>query len=286
MKQLAIIGYPVGHSLSPVMYNAAFPAMAIDATFELWPTPLADLPDAIKRLRGPDVVGVCVTVPHKQNVMPLLEAIDPAAKAIGAVNCIVKGQDGRLTGHNTDKYGFVRSLREAGCEPQGMNVLVLGSGGSALAVGYGLAEAGVAAITVAGRTPANVAATVEHLLASTPRPLPIEPAGWHDTPFDTAAARADLIVNCTPIGMRHTAAEDDSPLRDDHLRPEVWVYDLVYNPLETALLRQAAKFGARPVGGLEMLIYQAVGCIDNWLHIEAPVDIMRRAARVALEARE
>jgi len=286
MTRLAIIGYPVGHSLSPVMYNAAFPVMGVDATFEAWATPLSDLPDAIKRLRGPDVVGVCVTVPHKQNVIPLLDAVDPAAKAIGAVNCIVKGEDGRLTGHNTDKYGFVRSLREAGCEPEGLRVLILGSGGSALAVGYGLAEAGVASITIAGRTAANVRATVEHLMVSTQRPLAIDGIGWHGAAFDTAAAGAGLIVNCTPIGMRHTPAEAESPLRDDHLRPGLWVYDLVYNPLETVLLGQAAKLGARPIAGLEMLIYQAVGCIDNWLRLDAPVEIMRTAAQGALEARE
>src|SRR5688572_26582136 len=109
MKLLSIIGYPIAHSISPDIYNAAFPAMGIAARFEKWATPPQEVPSAIERLRGPEMLGMCVTVPHKEAVMSLIDAVDPAAEAVGAVNCIVKEPDGRLTGHNTDKYGFIRS---------------------------------------------------------------------------------------------------------------------------------------------------------------------------------
>src|SRR6266545_1993604 len=136
MPKMAIIGYPLGHTLSPAMYEAAYPVMAIDATFEVWATPPQNLPAAIERVRGQDMLGICVTVPHKEAVMGLVDEIDPTARAIGAVNCIAKSPDGRLVGYNTDRYGFIRSLREAGCEPEGLRALILGAGGSAHAVAF------------------------------------------------------------------------------------------------------------------------------------------------------
>ncbi len=136
----AIIGYPLGHSMSPAIHNAAYRAMGLDLTFEAWSTPPEDVPAAVARLREPEMLGMNVTVPHKQAVMPLLDEVDATARAIGAVNTIVK-QDGRLVGYNTDRYGFIRSLREAGCDPAGKHVVILGYGGSERAVAYGLAEA-------------------------------------------------------------------------------------------------------------------------------------------------
>jgi shikimate dehydrogenase len=283
LNQLAIVGWPIGHSLSPVMYNAAFPAMGIAAKYEPWPTRPEELPAAIERLRGADMLGMNVTVPHKQAVMPLLDEIDAAAKAIGAVNCIAKDVAGRLIGHNTDKYGFIRSLREAGCEPAGLQALLLGSGGSARAVGFGLIEAGVTTLTIAGRTSANVSELARHLREAGVGAASIDEIGWGESELAGACATAELIVNCTPIGMLHTAAESESPVGRAMLKPGQWVYDLVYNPIETVLLREASAAGARPVGGLEMLVYQAVESVRHWTEREAPVDIMRDAARQALK---
>src|SRR5690349_10218738 len=129
MKRFAIIGDPIGHSISPAMYNAVFPAMGIEARYDAWHTPDKDVGTALDRLRKePEMVGMNVTVPHKAAVIPLVDEISPEAKAIGAVNCIVK-VDGRLVAYNTDKTGYVRSLREsAGCEPKGMRCVVLGAG--------------------------------------------------------------------------------------------------------------------------------------------------------------
>jgi shikimate dehydrogenase len=282
---MAIIGYPLGHTLSPAMYEAAFPAMGMDATFEAWATPPQNVPAAIERVRGQDMLGICVTVPHKEVVMGLIDSIDPTAKAIGAVNCIAKSADGRLVGYNTDRYGFIRSLREAGCEPEGLRAVILGAGGSAHAVAFGLAEAGIASIAIANRSRERLRTTVEHL-RETSGAVSIEASGWQDDSVTDACRSADLIVNCTSVGMTGTPAGDESPLRPGDVRPGVWVYDLVYRPLETVLLRAARKAGAKPVAGLEMLIYQAVECLRLWTGKEAPVDIMRKAAYDGLGIKE
>ena len=282
MNLLAIIGYPIRHSLSPAIYNAAFDAMGVDARFEAWSTPPDEVPAALRRLREPEMLGLSVTVPHKEAVIPLLDELDATARAIGAVNCIAKDGEGRLIGHNTDKDGFLRSLRAAGFEPEGKRAVVLGAGGAAHAVAYGLAEAGVASLALAGRTPARVAAAAAHLRASAPRPVVVEALGWQDEAFAAACRAADLVVNCTPIGMRHTEGEGESPLAAGHLRPGLWVFDTVYTPPETALLRQARAAGARPIAGLDMLLFQAVACLRYWTGREAPLDIMRQAALRAL----
>jgi shikimate dehydrogenase len=280
-----IIGHPLGHSLSPVIHNAGFAALGLDVSYEAWPTPPEELAAAVQRLHGPDYLGMSVTIPHKQAIMPLLDAIDPAAAAIGSVNTVAK-REGRLIGHNTDKEGFLRPLRKAGCDPAGLRALVLGVGGSERAIAYGLVEAGVAAITLAGRRPDRVDAAAAHLAASAPGRAEIHRLAWQPEALIAAAAEAGIVVNCTPIGMRHTAEEHESPLPAAALRPELWVYDIVYNPLETDLLRLARAAGARVIAGLEMLVYQAAAQQALWTGREPPVDIMLKAAEVALAARE
>lgn len=280
-----IVGYPLGHSLSPVIHNAGFEALGLDVHYEAWPTPPDELAAAVVRVREPDFLGLSVTIPHKQTVMALLDEIDPVAAAIGSANTVVK-RDGRLIGYNTDKDGFIQPLRRAGCDPAGLRALVLGVGGSERAVAYGLAEAGVASIALAGRRPERVEAAATHLEETTPRELRIQRVAWTDEALARAATAADLIVNCTPIGMRHTAEEHDSPLPVSALRLGVWVYDIVYNPLETELLRLAHKAGCDVVAGLEMLVYQAAAQQVLWTGREPPVDIMLKAGEAALVERE
>jgi shikimate dehydrogenase len=286
VKRLAIIGYPIGHSLSPVIYNAAFPAMGFDASFEAWATLPEDVAKAIARLReDSDMAGMSVTVPHKEAVMPFLDEIDPHAKAIGAVNCITK-EGRRLTGNNTDHYGFIRSLREAGCDPGGMRAVILGAGASAHTVAYALAEAGAESIAIANRTQDRLNATLSHVRASAPKAIALAGLGWQDESVTKACKNADLIVNTTSVGMEGGPAPGESPLRPSDLHEGVWVFDLVYRPLQTALLRDAVKAGARPVAGLEMLVYQGARCVELWTGMEPPVDIMREAALEALGLRE
>jgi shikimate dehydrogenase len=282
MKRLAIIGDPIGHSLSPAMYNAAFPAMGIDARYEAWPTPPSELPAAIRKLRGEEMMGMNVTVPHKAAVMPLIDAVEDTASSIGAVNCLVKDAEGRITGHNTDRYGFIRSLREAGCDPAGIDAVVLGAGGSAHAVAYALAEAGAGSLAVANRSRGRLEAFASHFEATAPHRLQLTLLGWRDDSVTSACRAAGLIVNCTSVGMSGTAAVDDSPLAVGDITAGSWCYDLVYRPIETVFLRQALAAGARPIAGLGMLVYQAVESVRLWTGRDGPVDIMRSAARAEL----
>ena len=285
MKKLAIIGSPLAHSVSPVIYNAAFAVMGIDANYEAWPTPVGAVDAALERLRGAEMMGMNVTVPHKELVLSLLDDVDSSALAIGAVNCIVKA-DERLVGYNTDKSGFIDSIRQAGFDPAGTDALVLGAGGSARAVCFGLAEAGAANISVAGRTPKKTQNLVADLSANRWQQANFEGVAWQDDAFFIACRHADLVVNCTPVGMRHTDAEQDSPMPAESLTPNLWICDLVYNPRETVLVQDARKAGAHVVGGLEMLVLQAVESIRLWTGQEPPVDIMRKAALDALRENE
>jgi shikimate dehydrogenase len=267
------------------MHNAAFQAMAVDARYEAWEIPEADIPASIEKLRQPNALGMQVTVPHKQAVMQLLDSVDATAGAIGAVNTVVK-QDGALVGTNTDKYGFIRSLREAGCDPAGMKVLVLGVGGTERAVTCGLAEAGASFIVLAGRQRERVEQAATQLRSIAPRSMRVSGLLWDADDLSDACSEADLVVNCTPIGMRHTAEEAESPVDGASLRRGAWVCDVVYNPLETKLLRLASEGGAKTVGGLEMLVYQGGAAIQLWTGREPPIDIMRSAALKALNERQ
>jgi shikimate dehydrogenase len=280
-----IIGFPLDHSMSPPMHNAGFAALGLDVQYEAWSIRIEELPAAVQRLRGDDMLGISVTVPYKQAVMPLLDAIDPAADAIGSVNTLVK-RGRSLAGHNTDKDGFVRSLREAGCDPGGLRALVLGAGGAERAVAYGLVEAGVASIALAGRNAERLRAAATQLEETKPRDVTITQVSFDDASLAAAAADAGLIVNTTPIGMRHSPQEGASPLPASALRPGLWVVDIVYNPLETPLLRLAREAGAHAVDGLAMLVYQGMAQQQLWTGREPPRDIMRDAALAAMAARE
>ena len=255
--------------------------MGIEARCEAWVTPPEALEDTVSRLRAAETLGANVTVPHKEAVITLLDAVDPAAAAISAVNCIVN-HAGRLTGHNTDMYGFLRSLREAGFEPHGCQALVLGAGGAARAVVFALAKAGAEGVVVSGRTAAKAEALAADLKRALAGRSPINSCPWQGEAFVAACRQADLIVNTTPMGTRHSEVAGDSPLETGLMRPGALVYDLVYNPPETPLLARAKAAGARAVSGLDMLIYQGAESIRLWTGREPPIDVMRAVAAKAL----
>jgi shikimate dehydrogenase len=277
MKTAALIGYPLAHSVTPAMYAPAFAAMGIEAACEKWVTRPDELEARVRALREPSMFGANVTVPHKEAVLPLLDEVDAAALAIGAINCIVRQEQGTLKGYNTDKYGFLRSLREAGCQPEGKTVVLLGAGGAARAVLVGLIEAGAGSVTVANRSRERAETLVRELGAG--RASAVE-WGGHD--FQDACARAELVVNSTPMGTAHTDMAVESPVEARCFRPGAFAFDLVYNPAVTPFLDLAAKAGARPVSGLDMLIYQGAESIRLFTGREAPVEIMRDAALKAL----
>ena len=280
-QQVGLFGYPLSHSISPAFQQAALDHCSIPARYQRWAVPPERLPAEVERLRADDRLGANVTIPHKEAVAGLVDEVDEVARRLRAVNTIVKA-GGRLVGRNTDEYGFIRSLRETGeLDPEGKNAALLGAGGAARAAAFGLAGAGVARLTIANRTPERA----EALAAEARRDgcdVRAVPAAA-DTLADVCR-EADLVVNATSVGMRHAPAEGESPLPDGAIRPGAIVFDMVYTPTDTPLLKQAAAASARPVGGLPMLVFQGAASFEMWTGVEAPVRVMFAAAEAAMAA--
>ena len=282
-----IIGWPIAHSISPRFQQAALDALGIAAEYRPYAVPPDGVAAFVAGLRTPGVSGINVTVPHKEAVIPHLDEIDDWAAAAGAVNTIVH-RDGRLAGYNTDGYGFLRALKEeGGFDPAGRRALILGAGGSARGVVQALLRDGIGRLDIANRTPARAAALAE-LAADRKVPaaaLPLSADALSDALSDAAAA-ADLIVNCTSLGMTHGPDENASPLATAQIPAGALVYDLVYNPLRTPLLRAAEQAGAATLGGIAMLVYQGAAAFELWHQRPAPVAAMMDAAIAAMSERE
>lgn len=282
MKRAGVIGFPLGHSLSPVIFQTAFESAGVDGAYEAWETPEAELAARIEGLRADDVLGANVTIPYKEAVLPLLDRLDETAEAVGAVNTIVKEEDA-LAGYNTDVRGFDRALREDGAfDPHGKRAVVAGAGGAARAVAFALIEGRASVVLVIGRTPKRMTQLVNDLRGRTSAGITISWTQWGDGTFLRGLPEADLVVNCTPAGTRGGGSEDDALIPADLLPPDGLVFDLVYNPPETALLRTAKERGARILSGLPMLVYQAAEACRLWTGRDAPVQEMLEAGRRAL----
>ena len=279
-QQVGIFGYPLAHSISPAFQQAAFDHYALRVRYHAWPTPPDTLGVEVGKLRGERFLGANVTVPHKERVRAYLDDIDPWAESVGAVNTIVR-KDGKLIGYNTDGYGFIESLKEAGqFDPRGKRVLVLGAGGAARAAVFGLADEGVASLTIANRTLERAQSLTEAVRGLLPEATAIA----MDDALEGAAATADLIVNSTSVGMSHGDAEGRTLLKARLIPSGALVYDVVYNPAETPLMLEARKAGARTLGGMPMLIYQGAAAFERWTGRGAPIEVMFRAAEEALAA--
>ncbi|MHB0912422.1 MAG: shikimate dehydrogenase [Armatimonadota bacterium] len=266
-----VFAHPVHHSLSPAMHNAAFSALGLDWAYLPFDVHPDNLEDAVSGIRALGLAGVNVTIPHKERVIPFLDSISDEARAIGSVNTIVN-EGGRLVGYSTDGEGFMRSLIAAGGTPG--RTVILGAGGSARAIVYALGHAG-ASVSVANRTPeraVELCRTVNSALGS----AVAEPARLS---LDLVR-EAELIVNCTSVGMYPSV--DEQPVPAEWLHPGLFVYDLIYNPAETALIRSAREAGARAVNGVGMLVAQGAVSFALWTGIEPPVDVMEQAVLAAL----
>jgi len=261
-KLYGIIGNPVSHSLGPAMHNAAFTALAENKIY--LPFPVEDVQTALAGLKALDIQGVSVTIPHKETVIPFLDRIDQVALKIGAVNTIdIRIENGEkvLYGSNTDWLGANRALAGK-MELQGATVILLGAGGSARAIGFGLKEAG-AVVVLCSRT------------ESTGRALASELGCIWCPLSDAANLRGDALINATSVGM--TPHEGCSPVPAGILRSFRVVMDIVYAPLQTKLLREAKAAGCQTANGLEMLLYQGVAQFELWTGLAAPVEVMRAA---------
>jgi shikimate dehydrogenase len=281
VRTIGLIGKPLAHSISPVFQQAALDHLRIDARYELRETERDALGERVAAMRSPDCLGANVTVPYKELVIPLLDETDPLADRIGAVNTIVN-RDGRLCGYNTDMTGFARALREeAGFDPSGTQVVLLGAGGAGRAVAMALVQGKAASITITDILPERAQTLAEDLGRQGETVLRNVPA----TEEHLAAAvmkKCQLLVNCTPIGMRHSKEEHDLPIPSELIPAGALVFDIIYNPLETRLLAEAKRRGARTLGGLSMLVYQGAASFELWTTVQAPVDVMFEAARKAL----
>jgi len=281
VKTIGLIGKPLAHSISPVFQQAALDHLRIDARYELWETERDALAERVAGIRRPDCLGANVTVPYKELVIPLLDEIDPLAGRIGAVNTIVN-RDGRLCGYNTDMTGFARALREeGGFDPSGAHVVLLGAGGAGRAATMALIQGKAASVTISDVVTERAERLVEDLSGQGETVLRNVPA----TEDKLAAAimkKCQLLVNCTPIGMRHSKEEHELPLPAEIIPAGALVFDIIYNPLETRFLTEARRRSARTLGGLSMLVHQGAESLELWTGVQAPLDVMFKAARKAL----
>ncbi len=293
-RVFGVMGYPISHSLSPVMHNAAFEALGLDAIYAPFEVPPPQLKSVLQGLQVMGVDGLNVTAPLKERLARLLPGtdLDRVAAALGAVNTLAQ-RDGRLIGYNTDVEGFRRALiEEMRCDIRKKRVLLLGAGGAARAVAWALAQLGPEMLWVANRTAAHANRLARWLRRYTPR-LTIEVVPFGRRSTAKALAQADVLVNATSLGLR---PGDALPVDPVAIHKRLMVFDLVY-PVRpslwgaggraptTALVRQARRRGAFAIDGLPMLIYQGAESFRLWWQREPPLDVMRRAVARAVGSR-
>lgn len=268
-----VIGDPIRHSRSPLMLNRAFEAVGINAVYTAFHVKPEHLREAIAGMRALGLGGLNVTIPHKENVMELLDELDPGAEQIGAVNTIVN-RDGRLFGYNTDGIGYVRSLKEeTGIELKGRRIIVLGAGGAARGVVYALTAEEPDCIYICNRTQERAIR-----LAADMSPFG-EVDGMGIERMGDIMKEADVVINTTSLGMSpHT---EQIPLNPDDLHDGLLVSDLIYNPLKTRLLKEAEQRGCCIHGGLGMFIYQGAYAFEYWTGKDAPVQTMRETVEAS-----
>jgi shikimate dehydrogenase len=263
----AVIGDPISHSLSPVIFNAAFEAARLDWVFVALRVAAGDTRRAFDGVRATGIGGLSVTMPHKDAAGELVDELTPEARALGAVNCVVN-RDGTLVGHNTDGDGLLSALAAEGVGVGGERIVVLGAGGAARSVIAALGRAGAEVIVVnRSADKAEAAAALGGSRCSVGSLDDVE--------------KASRLINATSVGM----GGEGVPVPVDMLGPPQIVVDLVYHPVDTPLLRSARARGARAIDGVGMLVHQGARAFELWTGVEAPVEAMNGAARAALAAR-
>ena len=280
-KIVGIIGDPVEHSRSPQMHNAAFAELGLDYVYVPFHVRPDDLRTAVEGFKAINVLGINVTIPHKQRVIPFIDAISREAELIGAVNTLIF-EEGQISGDNTDASGFLQAMREAGFDvPRSGSAVVIGAGGSARAIVVALALANLQSIVIANRTASRAVALATDLSDRTG--LQIRGMGLDDAKLPDAVGTSQLIVNTASASM-----DSSQPplIRPEWLDPQSIVYDIVYTPPETRLLRAAAERGCHTIGGLGMLVHQGAIAFERWTHVMPPIQTMRAALQQALVKRK
>ncbi|WGM88955.1 MAG: shikimate dehydrogenase [Candidatus Bathyarchaeum tardum] len=276
-KVCAIIGDPVEHSLSPVMHNAAFKELGLNLVYVAFTVTAKDLKDALLGVKSLGLNGLNVTMPHKNEVIKYLDELDVTAKSVGAVNTILNNQ-GKLRGYNTDGEGAIIALQENGVCPEKMKLVLLGAGGAAKAIAYQAAQ-NVNELVVLNRNSDKAKNLVKLLPKNFGASVKSGPLSFKVLKQELETA--DILINATCVGMHPD--NEISPVPSKLLRPDLNVMDIIYNPLETKLLKDAKTVGAKVISGLEMLIYQGSVAFHIWTNCPAPVEVMRKAALNALK---
>jgi shikimate dehydrogenase len=281
MKRLCVIGDPVGHSLSPLMHNAALEHLGLREkfSFEKIKVPRNGLPDFMTKTGMKEFTGLSVTMPHKEAIIPFIDSLSEEAGLIRAVNTVtLKGDE--LIGHNTDGPGCIRALGAAGVTIKGRVVVVLGAGGAAKAIAVSLALEKAKKIFILNRNPTtaeDVAGTVRKISN-----IDVEAASLDS--IEEALADADILINATPVGMSGTSPKTIVPR--ESIRRNMNVFDIVYEPIETQHLKDARRVGAKTIPGTEMLLHQGALQFKLFTGEDAPIDVMRAALKNHLGCEE
>jgi shikimate dehydrogenase len=279
-KICALIGDPVEHTMSPVMHNAAYKKLGLDYVYIPFRVKAAGLAEAVAGLRALNVRGFNVTIPHKVAIIPLLDSLDSLAEKVGAVNTVVN-KEGELRGYNTDAEGFLRALSGQGIKLKGKKVVVLGAGGAARAISYIMAEKGTR-LTILNRQ--QELDWAENIASMIKEDLGKEVKVYELQHLAQAIEGVDLLVNATSVGMSPNAEKSLVPVK--LLSKVPVVFDIVYNPIVTKLLKEAGAAGAKTIGGVEMLAWQGALAFEMWTGRQAPLDLMRAEAVKMLEKHE
>lgn len=281
MKQLVVAGNPIGHSLSPIMHNAALETMDLDQEYRYDKMLLqkADLKKFIESIESGSISGANVTLPFKTDVIPLLPNISETAAAVGAVNTIHReGSD--VIGSNTDVQGLLNVLVENGVDLEGSRVTIIGAGGAARAVGFAVANEDISSLKILNRSELGAAKLAESIRKTSDV---IIQSSTLDS-FNDSKDEIDLLVNCTPIGMiGHSIGR--SPVNKNFISSDSVVMDLVYNPMRTRLLKDADNMGCQTIDGLGMLVHQGALSFESWIGLKPPLDVMRNSVLQFMEVK-
>ncbi|MEM2999555.1 MAG: shikimate dehydrogenase [Candidatus Bathyarchaeia archaeon] len=267
-----VIGDPVAHTLSPIIQNAAFNHLKLDFVYLAFNVKTAELENAMRGMRGLGIHGLNVTMPHKSAVIKYLDQLNPTVQLLGSANTILN-KDGKLLGFNTDGIGALKALKENGVKLSGKKMLLLGAGGSAKAIAFAFAEeiGELVILNRAAEKATELAAVLNRVFGKK-----IAGGALSSTAVQQNLQDADILVNATSVGMQPNV--DQSLVQPQWLRPDLAVMDIVYNPVETKLAKDAKAAGAKVISGVEMLIYQGAASFELWTGCPAPVEVMRQAA--------
>ena len=269
-KILCIIGHPISHTMSPLMHNIALNDLNLDYVYVAFDVTPKNLRNALNGIRALNIRGINVTIPHKETVLSYLDSIDPIAQKIRAVNTI-KLEDGRIYGKNTDAEGFIRAIEDANIDISEMDVLLLGSGGAAKAVSYALIQK-ISKLTILNRTKPKATELANKLKKESE--IPIFTKKLEETTINDEIQKVDLVINATPVGMY--PSQQESILSSNMLHQDLIVFDLIYNPIETKLIKDARKVGCKTINGLDMLISQGALAFEWWTDKKPNTNLMKK----------